>query len=117
MGAILKKCFAHSYEPTLPMVNIDKSTENRILQLENTVSVMEKNIKDVEIKNTDLQVKYIVLETKHDTLFKRVGELKNEFKTEIKDTTKQIKMIEAQIMNILMGHSELLEDDIIIVHE
>jgi len=121
MGAILKKCFANSYEPTLPMVNVNKSIDHRIdhriFQLENTVSVMEKNIKDVETKNADLQVKYIVLETKHDTLFKRIGELKNEFKVEIKDTAKQIKMLELQVLNILMEHSELLEDDIIIVHE
>ena len=118
MGAILKKCFARSCcEPILPTVTINKTIEQKMAQLENTVSVMEKNIKDVESKNADLQVKYVVLETKHDTLLKRIGDLKSEFKADMKDTMKQIKTIEAQMLNILMGHSELLDDDIIIVHE
>jgi hypothetical protein len=117
MGAILKKCFSHSCCEPVASVPINKFTEYKLSQLENTVSVMEKNMKDIENKNADLQVKYIVLETKHDTLLKRLGELKNEVKTDMKDATKQIKTLEAQVLNILMGHSEMLDDDIIIVHE
>jgi hypothetical protein len=71
------------------------------------------NIEDLQKKYNDMNIKYAVLETKHELMMKRVDGLKGD----VKDCSRQVKVVEAKISDALLGHSEILEDNIIIIQD
>lgn len=118
MGTTGSQCLKNmSYCMTVPcsgyVPHDTKSYEQALTAMEKKWTVLEQESKERESQYHELQAKYMVIETKYDIAIKRVIELKAEVKT----VTTQIRRVEAEVHESLMGHSELLDDNIIIIQE